>query len=367
VRFALVRHNLFTVLLVLASAAAWGQPVQQAPRIFRVPYNALNASQESNVYLAAPFVRIGESWSTFSGRKPRSQEEAALQELLAALYKGDTAAAESRITPPKEVSSGKAFADYVAAFRASMVQAAELEVEGYFPLPGRVRFVLRPTVAKIPYRLFTMRAGADGRLRFDETKAPNKVDSALNSVFRVLKDMKLEVTDRPADGYVTVSAEPGVSLTAKARRIDADVDKLESGSTDPALQFYKACLAVPDKQSLDRYFRCFSTEMQAQLRSEFAKMSSEKQDQLLAMTASSRHVDFVVENPSSLIVYYHSNVYAVSSRDWIQQIPSGDFVLLNPIAFFPLDDLLSSREIRAGIATALGLGRRTPESGAKGK
>lgn len=363
---ALVRRNLFIIALGVCSVAAWGQSVQ-APRIFRVPYNALNASQESNVFLAAPFVRIGESWSTFSGRKPRSQEEAALQELLAALYKGDTAAAESRITPPKEVLPGKAFADYVAAFRASLVQAAELEVEGYFPLPGRVRFVLRPTVAKIPYRLFTMRAGADGRLRFDETKAPNKVDSALNSVFRVLKDTKLEVTDLPKSGYVTVAAEPGVNLTAKASRINVDLDKMDAQAADPALQFYKSCLTVPDRQSLDHYFRCFEGDAQSRLRGEFAKMPDDKQEQLFAMTSASRHVDFVVENPSSWIVYYHSNVYAVSSRDWIQRTSGGEFVLLNPLAFFPLDDLLSSPEIHAAIAAAVGLGRRTPESGAKGK
>jgi hypothetical protein len=366
VRLAPVRRNLFIIALVVCSVAAWGQ--SQTQRIFRVPYNALNASQESNVFLAAPFVRIGESWSAFSGRKPRSQEEAALQELLAALYKGDTAAAESRITPPKEVSPGKAFADYVAAFRSSLVQAAELEVEGYFPLPGRVRFVLRPTIAKIPYRLFTMRAGADGRLRFDETKAPNKVDSALNSVFRVLKDTKLEVTELPKSGYVTVAAEPGVNLTARARRINADLDKMDAQAAgDPALQFYKSCLTVPDRQSLDHYFRCFEADAQSRLRGEFAKMPDDKQEQLFAMTSASRHVDFVVENASSWIVYYHSNIYAVSSRDWIQRTSGGEFVLLNPLAFFPLDDLLSSPEIHSAIAAAVGLGRSTREPGAKGK
>jgi hypothetical protein len=66
-------------------------------------------------------------------------------------------------------------------------------------------------------------------------------------------------------------------------------------------------------------------------------------------------------------VYYHSNVYAVSSRDWIQRTSGGEFVLLNPLAFFPLDDLLSSPEIHSAIAAAVGLGRSTREPGAKGK
>jgi hypothetical protein len=362
VRLALVRRNWFAVGLLLCSVAAWGQ-LPSASRIFRVPYSALSEPQESGVYLAVPFVRIGEPWSTFSGRKPRSQEEAALQELLGALYRGDTAAAESRITPPKEVPAGKALADYVAAFRASLVPVGELEVEGYFLLRGRVRFALRPTVAKIPYRLITMRPGADGRLRFDETQAPNKVDSAINSIFRVLKDAKLEATALPADGYITVTAEPGVTVSAKAVRVNADLDKMDVAAADPALQFYKACLDVPDRQSIERYFHCFPAEVQTRLRGEYAKMSSEKQDQLFAMTSASRHVDFVVENPNSLIVYYHSNVYAVSSRDWIQRLAGGDFVLLNPLAFFPLDDLLSSPEVHEGIAAKLGLSRRTSAFG----
>lgn len=361
-RLALVRRKWFAVGLLLCSVAAWGQ-LPSASRIFRVPYSALNESQESGVYLAVPFVRVGESWSTFSGRKSRSPEEAGLQELLGALYRGDTAAAETRITPPKEAASGKALADYVAAFRASLVQAGELEVEGYFPLRGRVRFALRPTVAKTPYRLITMRPGADGRLRFDETQAPNKVDSAINSVFRVLKEVNLETSALPADGYITVTAEPGVTVTAKVRRINADLDKIEMAAADPALQFYQACLAVPDKQSIERYFRCFPADVQTRLRGEYNKMTADKQDQVFAMTSASRHVDFVVENRNSLIVYYHSNVYAVSSRDWIQRSAGGDFVLLNPLAFFPLDDLLSSPEVHEAIAAKIGLGRRTSASG----
>ena len=89
---ALVRRKWFVVLLTLASAASWAQSVQSR-RVFKVPYVALNEPQESNVYLAVPFVRIGESWSAFSGGKARSAEETALQELLGALYRGDVAAA----------------------------------------------------------------------------------------------------------------------------------------------------------------------------------------------------------------------------------------------------------------------------------
>lgn len=362
-RLALVRRNILVALLLVCSVPGWGQSVPKQ-RIFRVPYSALNQLQESNVLIAVPFVRIGESWSAFSGRGPRSPEEAALQELLTALYRGDTATAESRIKPPKEASSAKAFADYVAAFRASLGQAGELDVEGYFPLQGRVRFALRPVAAKAPYRLFTMRAGADGKLRFDETLAPNKVDSALNSVFRVLNDSKLEVPDVPADGYVTLTAEPGVRVSVKARSINTDLDQIDARTAGPALQFYKACLDIPDKQALEKYFRCFPADVQSRLRGEFTKMSAEKQDQLFAMTSASRHIEFVIDNASSFIVYYRSNVYAVSSRDWIQRTSGGDFVLLNPLASFPLDDLVSNPETRAAIAAAVGLGKRT--SGARG-
>lgn len=359
-RLALVRRNTANIVVALLllgiSVPGWGQAAPKQ-RIFRVPYVALNEVQISGVYISVPFVPIGESWSAFSGKSPRSPEEAALQELLTALYRGDTATAESRIKPPKEVSSAKAFADYVGAFRASLGQAGDLEVEGYFPLHGRVRFVLRPVAPKAPYRLFTMRAGADGKLRFDETVAPNKVDSALNSVFRVLKGTKLEVPDLPANGFVSVTAEPGVRVSLKAMRVNADLDQIDTRTAGPALQFYKTCLDIRDKQALDRYFRCFATDVQSRLRGEFAKMTAEKQDQLFAMTSASRHVEFVIDNASSFIVYYRSNVYSVSSRDWIQRTSGGDFVLLNPLASFPLDDLVSNPETRAAISAAVGLGK----------
>lgn len=365
---ALVRRSIFVALILLSSVSGKGQSTQMQ-RVFQIPYSTLGGPggiQESSVYIAAPFVRIGESWSAFNGRSPRSQQEAALQELVAALYRGDTAAAESRIVPPKEVAAGKAFANYVAAFKASLAGMGEFEVEGYFPLNGRVRFVLRPVSGGTPYRIFTMRAGADGRLKFDETKAPGKVDSVLNAVFRVLKDKKLEVPDLPKDGYVSVKGEPGVQIAVKARRINADLDQIGQDVAGPALQFYQGCLAVPDKQALDKYFRCFATDVQTRLRAEFEKMSADKQDQLFAMTSAPRHVDFVVDNGSSWIVYYHSNLYAVTGRDWIQRTAGGALVLLNPMASFPLDDLISSQEIRRAIASSLGINSRGG-AGARGK
>jgi hypothetical protein len=361
-------RNIFVALILLCSVLGKGQSIQ-GQRVFQIPYATLsgpNGIQESSVYIAAPFVRIGESWSAFNGRSPRSSQEAALQELVAALYRGDTAAAESRIAPPKEVASAKAFADYVAAFKGSLERMGEFQVEGYFPLNGRVRFVLRPVSAGTPYRIFTMREGAAGRLRFDETKEPGKVDSVLNTVFRVLKDKKLEVPDLPKDGYVTIKAEPGVQIALKAIRINADLDQLGSSVASPALQFYQTCLTVPDKQSLDKYFRCFPADVQSRLRSEFAKMNSDKQDQLLAMTSASRHVDFVIDSGFSWIVYYHSNAYSVMGRDWIQRTAGGDFILLNPMASFPLDDLISSREIRGAITSSLGINGRGA-AGARGK
>jgi len=368
VHSALVRRNIFVALILLCAVSGKGQPIQ-GQRVFQIPYATLGGRsviKKKSVYIAAPFVRIGESWSAFNGRSPHSPQEAALQELVAALYRGDTAAAESRIAPPKEVASGKPFADYVAAFKASLERMGEFQVEGYFALNGRVRFVLRPVSPAVPYRIFTMRAGADGRLRFDETKEPGKVDSVLNTVLRVLKDRKLEVPDLPKDGYLTIKAEPGVQIALKAIRINADLDQISPNVAGPALQFYQGCLAVPDKQSLDKYFRCFPADVQTRLRSEFAKMSSDKQDQLLAMTSASRHVDFVVDNGTSWIVYYHSNVYSVAGRDWIQRTAGGDFVLLNPMASFPLDDLISSQEIRGAVASSLGINNRHG-AGVKGK
>ncbi len=354
---AIVRRNIFIALSLLCSVSGTGQLIQ-GQRVFQIPYATLgeaNGIQESSVYIAAPFVKIRESWTAFNGRSPRSSQEAALQELLAALYRGDTAAAESRITPPTGAASSKAFADYVAAFKASLERMGEFQVEGYFPLNGRIRFVLRPINDGMPYRIFTMRAGKDGRLRFDETKEPGKVDSVLNTIFRVLKDKKLEVPELPKDGYVTIKTEPGVQIALKAIRINADLDQIGANVASPALQFYQGCLAVPDKQSLDKYFRCFPQDVQTRLRSEFAKMSSDKQDQLFAMTSASRHVDFIVDNGSSWIVYYHSNAYSVAGRDWIRRTAGGDFVLLNPMASFPLDDLISSQEIRGAIASSLGI------------
>lgn len=367
-RLALVRRNVFVALILLCSVSGTAQSIQ-VQRIFEIPYTTLGGPggvQQSNVYIEAPFVRIGESWGAFNGRSPRSPQEAALQELLAALYRGDTAAAESRIAPPKEVTPGKAFADYVAMFKASLARMGEFEVEGYFPLPGRVRFVLRPVSAGTPYRIFTMRAGADGRFRFDETKAPGKVDSVLNTIFRVLKDTKLEVAELPKDGYMTVPAEQGVKIALRARRINMDLDQIAPAAAGPALQFYQSCLAVPDKQSLEKYFRCFPAEAQSKVRSEFVKMSAEKQDELFAMTSAPRHIDFIVDDGSSWVVYYHSNVYEVASRDWIQRTPAGDFVLLNPMASSPLDDLISSHEVRSAIATSLGI-KSGGGAGARGK
>ena len=302
--------------------------------------------------------------------EPRSQEEAALQELLAALYKGDTAAAESRITPPKEVLPGKAFADYVAAFRASLVQAAELEVEGYFPLPGR-----DCDLFFVP-RWQRYRTGSSPCVpeqtdvsRFDETKAPRQ--GGFGAQFSV---SRLERYEAGSGGICREAVTPYRGCrTGREPYSQSKPHQREPGqdgyaqAADPALQFYKSCLTVPDRQSLDHYFRCFEGDAQSRLRGEFAKMPDDKQEQLFAMTSASRHVDFVVENPSSWIVYYHSNVYAVSSRDWIQRTSGGEFVLLNPLVFFPLDDLLSSPEIHAAIAAAVGLGRRTSRIGSQGK
>lgn len=327
-------------------------------RIFKIPYPGLGELRTSDVLVSIPFVRIGELWNSFRRREPRTEEEAALQELLSAIYRGDVAAAAGRVSLPKQSTSDKAFEGYVNSFKASLERAGELEVEGYFPLSGRVRFVLRPTRDTEPYRLITMRPGPQGRLRFDETYGPNKVDAVLNAIFRVLKNVQLEVPDEPTDRYVKITAEvdppyDDIRLAVKARLINANLEQLDSRLTNPQLQFYKACLSVPDKISMGRYFQCFSHEVQSQLHEEFSKMSIEKQNELFAMTSSPRHIDFVIENASSDVVYYHNAIYMVTSRDWIERTSRGDFVLLNPLASFPLDDLLSSPPIRASVAAAL--------------
>lgn len=356
-RLEIVARSLAALLLLVSLAEARGQSATEK-RIFQIPYAGASELRASNALLVAPFVRIGEPWKTFSRRSPRTEEEAALQELFAAVYGGDVVAAAARINPPREAAQGKAFEDYVNAFKASQERAGDLEVEGYFPLSGRVRFVLRPTRPTERYRLITMRAGPQGRLRFDETQAPNKVDSVLNAIFRVLKDMPLETRGVPANGYFTVTAEEipehgNVQLAVKARLVNADLKQLDPRLSDAPLQFYKECLSLPEKGAMDRFFQCFQPEVQPRLREVFMGMSAEKQSQTMAAAYSPRHIDFVVENPTSEVIYYRSLVAAVVSRDWIERTSGGSFVLLNPLASFPLDDLLSSPQIRTSLAATL--------------
>lgn len=365
---AIVAKNLVVFLMVIFVAPAWGQPAA-GKRMFAVAYPGPSDLRISNVILVVPFVRISESWRSFSSRKPHTEEEAALQELLSAVYRGDPTAAAARVSPPKHASSGSAFANYINAFKASLERAGEIEVEGYFPLSGRVRFALRPIRATTSHRLLTMRFGKDGRLRFDETEAPNKVDGVLNTIFHVLKNVPLEIPRVPVGNYVTVIAEENtphgeVQLAVKARLVDADLEQINSG-LDPPLQFYKECLQVSAKTLMKRYFQCFPADIQSRLREEFTKMSAEKQNDLASIISSPRHIDFVVENPSSEVVYYHSSSHAVASRDWIERTSAGGFVLMNPLSSFPLDDLLSSKEVRASIGAALRQRKPTPENRSK--
>src|SRR5258705_12852750 len=91
------------VLLWAAAASSQSRPVE---RVFAVPYTGAAGVEVSSVRLTVPFVGIGEPWSSFSKRPGRSQEEIALQELLTAVYQGDTTAAKPRIAPPPASASG---------------------------------------------------------------------------------------------------------------------------------------------------------------------------------------------------------------------------------------------------------------------
>jgi hypothetical protein len=340
--------------LVLLSAAAASSQSRPVERVFAVPYTGAAGVEVSSVRLTVPFVGIGEPWSSFSKRPGRSQEEIALQELLTAVYQGDTTAAKTRIAPPPASASGKAFDDYVAAFKASLQSAGALQVEGYFPLPGRVRFALRPANGGA-YRVFTFRQ-SEGRARFDETQAPNMTDSLLNTVLRVAATQSLEQTAPPASDGVTIVIEPNrtygdVKLTVRARLIDTDAGLL--ANVDPALQFYKACLSLPTRNLMSEYFACFLPDVQSRLRQEFAKMPPAEQQRVAGTMTSSRHIEFVVENPASEVVYFHSTVSAVRGRDWIEKLPNGSFAMLSPTTFFPLDDALSKPEVRDAILAAL--------------
>ena len=273
--------------------------------------------------------------------------------MLTAIYQGDVAAARTRITPPAAYASGKAFDDYVAAFKSSLQSAGEFQIEGYFPLPGRVRFALRPVAGGGAYRILTFRKSAD-RVRFDETLAPNTTDSLLNTVLRVAASQPLEQAAPP--GGETVVIEPNrtygdVKLTVRARLIDVDAGLL--ANADPALQFYKACLALPTKNLMNEYFACFVPDVQARLRQEFAKMPVADQQRVAGTMTASRHIEFVVENPTSEVVYFHSTVSPVQGRDWIEKQPNGSFAMLSPTTSFPLDDALSKAEVREAILAAL--------------
>ena len=341
--------------LVLLSAASASSQTRPAERVFIVPYTGPAGVEMSGVLLTIPFVRIGEPWSAFSRRPGRSQEEIALQELLKAVYEGDSAAARTRIAPPPAAASGKAFDDYVAAFKGSLQSAGEFQVEGYFPLPGRVRFALRPVTGGGAYRILTFRQ-SEGRARFDETQAPNATDSLLNTVLRVAASQPLEQAAPPARDGVTIVIEPNrtygdVKLTVRARLIDTDAGLL--ANVDPALQFYKACLSLPTKNLMSEYFACFLPDVQSRLRQEFAKMPPAEQQRVAGTMTSSRHIEFVVENPASEVVYFHSTVSAVRGRDWIEKLPNGSFAMLSPTTFFPLDDALSKAEVRDAILAAL--------------
>ena len=352
-RSGTVRRSVAATLVLLWAASASSQS-RPAERVFTVPYTGPAGVEMSSVLLTVPFVRIGEPWSAFSRRPGRSQEEIALQELLKAVYEGDSAAARTRIAPPPAAASGKAFDDYVASFKASLQSAGELQVEGYFPLPGRVRFALRPVSGGGAYRVFTFRQ-SEGRARFDETQAPNTTDSLLNTALRVAASQQLEQAS-PARDAVTIVIEPNrtygdVKLAVRARLIDTDAGLL--ANVDPALQFYKACLSLPTKNLMSEYFACFLPDVQSRLRQEFAKMPPAEQQRVAGTMTSSRHIEFVVENPASEVVYFHSTVSPVRGRDWIEKLPNGSFAMLSPTTFFPLDDALSKAEVRDAILAAL--------------
>ena len=339
-------------IIAATSVVAVSAQSKTGARVFRVPYSGAAASEVSNVLLTVPFTRIGKPWSAFSRRTGGSREEIALRELLDAVYRGDNSSASARITPPAASASGKAFDDYVAAFRTSLQSAGDLQIEGYFPLPGRVRFALRP-VAGGPYRLFTFRQSGD-RLRFNETQAPNTTDSLLNAVLRVAATQPLEAS--AAAGGVTVVLEPNrpagdVRLTVPARWIDADAGLLETA--DAALQFYQKCVSLPAKNAVNDYFGCFVADVQPRLRQEFAKMTPAEQQRVAGTMTASRHIDFVVENPTSEVVFYHSTVSGVQGRDWIEKLPNGSFAMLSPMMSFPLADVLSKRKVREAILATL--------------
>lgn len=363
-RLAIAHPSLVAWLLLISVSLARGQSLKET-RYFRIPYPGPSEPQVSDVVLALPFVRIGEPWRSFSGRKTRTSEEKALWELLSAVYRGDVATAAAWVKAPERAVSADGLAGYIKAFKASLERAGEVEVQGYFPLPGRVRFVLRPMVAKESYRLLTMRPGPEGHLRFDETEAPNRVDSALNAIFRVLNNVNLEVSGIPTEQYVSVETEKpspdgAIRIAARALLVDAYLEQLPA-EPDAALTFYRDCFAVPEEKLIETYFRCFTPEVRGRLQDALAKMTLDQQHDLLLRIKSRRHVDYVIYANSSEIVYYTTT--SMEGRDWIDHVSPNRFVLLDSSRSFPLDELLSSTEVRSSIFTALK--HLSPSSGSR--
>jgi len=326
------------------------------PRVLRIPYTLGGRTEMSNAYLTVPFVRIGSSWTAFSRSKQTGAEEFALQQLLAGVYAGDRAVAAQRIRRVRELANQQKFDEYVQGFKASLAKAGEMDIEGYFLLPGRVRFVLKPQDPVRPYRLLTFRSEAGGPLMFDETQTNNKVDSALNSVFLNMRGLRLEVPEAPRAGTVTVTAEaaqppaPAVKLTVKADLIDQDTDR-KFTAFGPALEFYRRCYTIENEAQIGNFFSCFDPGTQAKIRAEYQKMTADHRTAFVAVTASVRHVEFAVQNPASTFIYYSLKSQPVSHRDIVVGAPAGPQYLENPMVSFPLDDLLT--QLRSGIYAAL--------------
>jgi hypothetical protein len=318
-----------------------------------VPYEYLSAKLATDIYLKIPMAAYGESYAAFSKRAPRSDSEAALGELLRAIYANDVDGARRRLRFGAMAAKYPTPQAYFEAFRQSLTRFGELTIVGRIDLEQEAWWVARGASGAIRVFRFAAERGS-GTFVFDEERQPSKQQMLMLSTLSFNRaPAAAQVSALSSKAWSTVpllKSTPEVELVMKLRRGRTDLLLGEAPSSDRATEFVRQCYGSLKRTQMDAYFRCFDAETAAQLKRSFESMKAPEQAAFTEAYLKRTTVQYVIDAGPVSMLELKDPADGTSAHIDVVELPSGAMVLAGPSSSNALSRVLNDRETKASLA-----------------
>ncbi len=325
--------------------------------VYKIPYSYGGRTIVSGFYLRLPMTQLNMPWKGLKERTGADKADAALKDLLTAIYDKNYNLAEQRIDTSRALATFGSIKAYIDTFNSSLAKAGDLVVYGRIDGTESVRFVLRGS-GEPAYRVLKLRREAKRGYVLDESTTPNAVEILELSIFRLAIALRLEVAAQDVTQGTSIALADmenacTPSLIVRLEAVGSKLFDKNQAFQNAAVNYFRNCYWALQGRRTQEYFSCFG-DAGADLGNGFEQLNAD-QKALFVRRELDREPAFILSDGPMTAILYRQRKDS-SNSDFRHQIIIGSgitFELVGPAQSGVFDDVLNSSAFQAGLKRAV--------------